>query len=88
MDISLRKKYRTYNGDKNNGQTKYAQYGNAATARTGNSHGPAKSKMPASQPCGRAPAGAKVFTPNPQPAPRQVVMLVNGLTGASKMVAA
>ena len=43
-----------------------AVIGYGARPRTDNSHGPLRSHLPALQPCRRAAAGAKVFSPLPQ----------------------
>lgn len=84
MDIQLRAKYRTLRPIQ----------GFPAKARTGNSHGPTKDKMPANVPCKRALAGAKSFvaTVGKEGLPaqgkknhRQRVMVVNALTGARRM---
>ena len=40
--------------------------GYPARPRTDNTHGPVHDRLPALQPCRRAAAGAKVFTPTPQ----------------------
>lgn len=54
-----------------------------AKARTGNSHGPTRDKVPAKVPCKRAPCG-KTFTPDKH-VHRAMVMRVNGLTGHARM---
>lgn len=84
MNIELRSKYRTLR----------PIMGYPAKARTGNSHGPTKDKMPAHVPCKRATAGAKVFVATVgseglnargKQNHRQRVLVVNGLTGAKRM---
>lgn len=76
MEIKLRGKYRVYG----------SPIGFPAKARTGNSHGPAKSKLPAKVPCKRAPAGLKSFNPDPHTNMRQMAKIVDGRTGKSHMV--
>lgn len=76
MDIELKRKYRTNKAMKNQ----------PYSPRTGNSHGPARDKLPALQPCGRAAAGAKVFVPGPLINMRAMIMLVDGLTGKRRFV--
>src|SRR5688572_27258355 len=56
--------------------------GYPARPRTDNSHGPVRDKLPALQPCRRASAGAKVFTPAPQNhADRRRVLIVSAGKG-------
>lgn len=61
--------------------------GHAAHPRTNNTFHPVRDKVPSLVPCNRAPAGAKVFVPDVQPAlPGRRVMQVDGLTGRKLMV--
>lgn len=78
MDIELKRKY-TWFGDRAPTKTMYSP-------RTGNSHGPTKDKILALVPCRRAAAGAKTFTPPPLRNMRQMVLLVDGLTGKRRFV--
>jgi hypothetical protein len=75
MEIELRAKYRTLR----------PIIGFPAKPRTGNSHGLAKGKWPAHQPCNRAPAGGNVFKADEQAVHTDRVLRVNGLTGARRM---
>lgn len=75
MEIKLRGKYRVYG----------SPIGFPAKARTGNSFGPAKSKMPSRVPCKRNPAGPQGFRPDPQ-VRRDMVKVVDGRTGKGRMV--
>lgn len=77
MEIKLRGKYRVYG----------SPIGFPAKARTGNSFGPAKSKMPSLVPCKRNPAGPQGFRVDPQPNMRPMVKIVDALTGKGRMVA-
>jgi hypothetical protein len=58
--------------------------GYKASARTGNSHGMQKSKLPAHEPCKRAPAGWRGAWHQPHEVPVKVMLVTYG--GKKRMV--